>query len=89
MLKFELAGHTGAAAKRGRRAMIDNPGTKMSSRERALLQGLLRGLSLPQLAAVRGETPTQVRAELKRLLALLSTRRGPFAAAPGHPAPRP
>ena len=43
-----------------------------------MLQAVFQGLDLPRIAAMRGETPDDVRVDLQRVLAVLLSRRQPL-----------
>lgn len=58
--------------------MSDNHGLAITRRDRALLQAVVQGLDLRQVAAMRGEAPGHVRVELQRVLAVLLNRRQPL-----------
>jgi len=69
--------------------MSDNLELAITRRDRALLQAVFQGLDLPRIAAMREETPDDVRVDLQRVLALLLRRRQPSAPDPGRPVPQP
>ena len=69
--------------------MSDNLEVVITPRDRAMLQAVFQGLDLPRIAAMRGETPDDVCVDLRRVLAVLLSRRQPLAPDPGRPVPRP
>jgi hypothetical protein len=58
--------------------MSDNLRLAITRRDRAMLQAVFQGLDLPRIAAMRAETPEDIRVDLQRVLAVLLSRRQPL-----------